>query len=1073
MDIALPQLLAIEDYDENEGKLAASIRWLISRVYEEKRDMPDKLRDGVQRDENGHFQISEAVLSALCNGSLYAQAAAKIFKESVLVTKSHGAVLAALTDYGIDVLHRAEEGGEPVEEAQLKSMNPFSISAHLSIIDALMMAHLRDVVPVHRVVDAVSRHTCVEPSEKPIDSVDALLFWINKMCLLVRDEVERQDGDIQIPEMEDLYEDISDGQCLCALVNWYRSQEMPISDISFSEAATTRDCQYNLMLLQHFCHHHLINDPFHFEIEDLLYLRDSLQMNVNAFLADLFLHFEPPMTPEPVEVPRVGPSPRRFVPASAIPDLRAANAMARSSMNSRTRPKVMAHTQMQSQTPSRATSRMSQDSLLYSRPASIAIHRRSMDQDPNITDFQQIRQGFENQGGGSGTLNRYDGSVSSSVRLAMEEKRRNHDKQMAQMNSANESERLEKSKAAFFALRKNEEPQVQGNGKEEWYDRFEAKLRALELRVGLDDEEGPTKLNRALSQPSVVQQTPQGYMTLPMNQGGPMTQSYIQHPQYDPYYVQQQQAQIQGNYAAPSQLRSSLSNGMINHAGGYMMQQMYPPEYQQQQQQMPPQMPVGAYTPEGYFIPQHQLQQLQNPYIPQQQQPSQQQNPYMQPPGQYLPEPSAHNAFHLHSKSDDATNQQMDPALEINRNLTNWGMTYKQDQQLQQQHQIPPQIPQQTPQRSQRRTWQNETFIKNELDLVNSKEMVPHVTDETTTQPEEARKLQEIVANDHYGNRETSRMHSNMQEMDDSSRRSDDSHPELAQPSFVFADGEGTNENAEKIANERRIAKKAALIAKTMKRKEEIETKVDMAEQRNAERRQLEMEKKELALQKKIEKEQQRQKILEEYKRKKIEKELGAELSSARSTGGRGHSQPPFVRTKSQMSDVTESRQNTPRIRGQSSVEQRVSVSSLAEPTHKLYARAVTKSNRGLINNALQFSVFPGAVNNTTRQSTISQMASSPSKHFLILFRDQKCQYRGLYTWDEISDTAIRISGQGPPKCTEAMMSMMFKYDSGAKNFTHIATKHLSATIDGFAILDQYWQKTRIPHSGNATHRNN
>lgn len=127
-----------------------------------------------------------------------------------------------------------------------------------------------------------------------------------------------------------------------------------------------------------------------------------------------------------------------------------------------------------------------------------------------------------------------------------------------------------------------------------------------------------------------------------------------------------------------------------------------------------------------------------------------------------------------------------------------------------------------------------------------------------------------------------------------------------------------------------------------MKRKEEIETKVDLAEQRNAERRQVENEKKELALRKKVEKEQQRQKILDEYKRKKLEKELGAELS-ARSTG-RGHSQPPFIRTKSQMSEVTESsRQNTPRMRGQSSVEQRVSVSSLAEPSEYKKVNQVMK----------------------------------------------------------------------------------------------------------------------------------
>ncbi|CAB3400617.1 unnamed protein product [Caenorhabditis bovis] len=994
MDISLPQLLAIEDYDENEGKLAASIRWLIARVYEERRDMPDKLRDGAVRDETGHFRISEAVIGALCNGSLYAQAAAKIFKESALAAKSQGTVLAALTDYGIDVLHRIEDGSLPVEESQLTSNNPFNISAHLAMIDALMMAHLRDVVPVSRVVEAVSRHTCVEPSEKPID---------------IRDDVERNDIDLLIPEMEDLYEDISDGQCLCALIYWYRSQEMPISDISFNEAATTRDCQYNLMLLQHFCHHHLASNPFHFEIEDLLYLRDSLQMNVNAFLADLFLQFEPPVTPEIAEVPRTGPSPRRFVPASAI-DLRAANVAARSSINVRNRPRMLnSHNVQGHHSPSRTMSRMSQDSLFYSRPASISLQRRSMDQDPNITDFQSIRQGFENQAG-SAQLARYDGSATASVRLAMEEKRRKHEQQLAQMTSANESDRLEKSKAAFFALKKSDEPQ-----KEEWFDFFEAKLRALELRVeGGGGEDGPqsSRLNRALSQPSVVHgSNPQlsgaGYMTLPMGGAGQMTQSYVQHSQspYD-YYMPQQQ---QGNYASPSQLRNSLSNGMLNQ-GSYPMQPMYPPEYYQQmqmQQGQIPMQPVGTYTPEGYFIP-HPMQPIPIPQgyphagIPYNGMPPQAtQNAFMESPHQMgyvqtqnkpqpLDEPQQlnPNAFHLHSKSDDATQQQADPSLEINRNLTNWGMTVKQE----------------TPQRMQRRTWQNETFIKNELDLVNSKDVVPHVTDE---------------------------------------------------------------------ANERRNARKAALIAKTMKRKEEIESKVDMAEQRSAERRQLEMEKKELALQKKLEKELQRQKILEEYKRKKAEKELGAEISSARSTS-RGHSQPPFIRTKSQLSESTDSKQSTPRVRGQSSVEQRISaVSSLGEPTHKLFAKAVSKSNRGLINNALQFSVFPGAVNNATRQATIAQMAASSSKHFLILFRDQKCQYRGLYTWDEVSDTAVKISGQGPPKCTESMMSMMFKYDSGAKSFTQIATKHLSATIDGFAILDQYWQKARIPHSGNQTHRNN
>jgi calmodulin-regulated spectrin-associated protein len=108
-------------------------------------------------------------------------------------------------------------------------------------------------------------------------------------------------------------------------------------------------------------------------------------------------------------------------------------------------------------------------------------------------------------------------------------------------------------------------------------------------------------------------------------------------------------------------------------------------------------------------------------------------------------------------------------------------------------------------------------------------------------------------------------------------------------------------------------------------------------------------------------------------------------------------------------------------------------------------------------------------------------MSMSDSKHFLVLFRDHKCQYRGLYTWDQISDTAHRIEGSGPKICREDIMTLMFKYDSGAKHFTQIPTKHLSATIDGFAIGlgiyfygiivffvsigDNFWQKAKIPHS--------
>lgn len=50
-NVILNPLVSLDDYNENEGKLAASIKWLIKRVYDEEKDIPDKLKNGVQRDE--------------------------------------------------------------------------------------------------------------------------------------------------------------------------------------------------------------------------------------------------------------------------------------------------------------------------------------------------------------------------------------------------------------------------------------------------------------------------------------------------------------------------------------------------------------------------------------------------------------------------------------------------------------------------------------------------------------------------------------------------------------------------------------------------------------------------------------------------------------------------------------------------------------------------------------------------------------------------------------------------------------------------------------------------------------
>ncbi|KAK6061364.1 hypothetical protein COOONC_00968 [Cooperia oncophora] len=354
--------------------------------------------------------------------------------------------------------------------------------------------------------------------------------------------------------------------------------------------------------------------------------------------------------------------------------------------------------------------------------------------------------------------------------------------------------------------------------------------------------------------------------------------------------------------------------------------------------------------------------------------------------------------------------------------------------------------------RPQRRTWENQTFIKSEHDLVNQPDLVPTVPSEDVCflwinfqrqspcpigavprRSRDSRESYDVTNPEHAPT--LSQPSPPRDPANHTNGTSSDTSRSAAPsgPAFVVSDDQAA-EDFDKIAEQRRQAKRAALLAKTMKRKEEIENKVDQIEQRNAEKRMAELAKREMAEQRKLEKELQRQKILDDYKRRKMEKELGLESgsNSARGASGRGHSQPPFVRTKSQMSESAlgaegNDKGRLPRARGQSTVEQRISVQSLQEPTHKLFARATPKSNRGLIINALQYSVFPGAVNDTTRMKTMNDLAASDAKHFLVLFRDYKCQYRGLYSWDQVSDTAIKISGQGPTKCAESIMKLMFK----------------------------------------------
>lgn len=123
----------------------------------------------------------------------------------------------------------------------------------------------------------------------------------------------------------------------------------------------------------------------------------------------------------------------------------------------------------------------------------------------------------------------------------------------------------------------------------------------------------------------------------------------------------------------------------------------------------------------------------------------------------------------------------------------------------------------------------------------------------------------------------------------------------------------------------------------------------------------------------------------------------------------------------------------------------------------KLFVKPSTKSNRGIVTNAVN-TVLAGAVNSETKRKVLEEIERSEGKHFLILFRDAGCQFRALYSYNPETEEVMKLYGIGPRIITDKMMDKFYKYNSGGKSFTQIHTKHLTATIDAFTIQNSLWQ---------------
>uniref|UniRef100_A0A8C2FGG1 Calmodulin regulated spectrin-associated protein 1b n=1 Tax=Cyprinus carpio TaxID=7962 RepID=A0A8C2FGG1_CYPCA len=196
------------------------------------------------------------------------------------------------------------------------------------MIDALMMAYTVEMISIEKVVTCVKRFSTFSASkELPFDLEDAMVFWINKVNLKMREITEKEHKSKQhllespshqkspskwywklvpvryrrdhasgrqlpyFPLLEDLIRDVCDGAALLTVVHYYCPDLMKLDDICLKEVTSIADSLYNIQLLKEFANEYL-NKSFYLTLEDMLYAPPVLKHNVMVFIAELFWWFE-------------------------------------------------------------------------------------------------------------------------------------------------------------------------------------------------------------------------------------------------------------------------------------------------------------------------------------------------------------------------------------------------------------------------------------------------------------------------------------------------------------------------------------------------------------------------------------------------------------------------------------------------------------------------------------------------------------------------------------------------------------------------------------------------------------
>lgn len=275
-------------YDSRQAKQRASVKWLLSKAYNNR--VPENLREPYYVDNENQEHLKPQIVHALSNAELYCLALANIYSDPNYHNQNHCGILQALARKGV---YLAEPNNTQLTETILIQNSPLKMSAHMAVIEGLMVLYAKEVVTGDRVVSAIRRFDPQAEVDVPADHEKGLLLWISHAshALIAKIQTEEDAADkTRLPELPAAkdFQSLCDGVGLAAVVAFYCPGELNWMDIRVSKRPSVADALHNLSLVQAFCNRCLPYSIFHMQPEDVTYMRGSMKQNLVVFLADMY-----------------------------------------------------------------------------------------------------------------------------------------------------------------------------------------------------------------------------------------------------------------------------------------------------------------------------------------------------------------------------------------------------------------------------------------------------------------------------------------------------------------------------------------------------------------------------------------------------------------------------------------------------------------------------------------------------------------------------------------------------------------------------------------------------------------